>query len=927
MRVRYRWGQNLDVAHIELREKMDLLKSFFPREVKRPIILQYDPSQEAFAGIAVSSGSMDNRSLYLLCKQDIQGFLERTDGISHVSLLGGQRPEVQILITPEKLVKYNISITEIKNILGLSNKNFGVGYFHNENHEYLVRINGEITGYKDLESIVLNEEDKRLVLLKDLATVIYGVEEKKSDILIDGQHALMLSFHKKPGFNILKASKEIDRKIDQLQERYEGRVYFHKVFDESDTVERALKDLVWAMLLGIFFTVVSVFVFLSNLKVSMLIISTIPLSFTATFIIMRIFDLSINLLTLGGFSLAVGMIVDNSVIVVSSVIDTRKTKTRYNEVEFYRRLGKVVPAVISATFTTVVVFFPVLFLRGILRLIFLQLSLVVIVSLLFSLLFALTAVPVVLPCLNINEKSKTVKILTAGATGPLYERMLRFVFKRQYLFFALLAVLFLAGIFSYTAVDKRFLESIPQNYFFLKIFIPQQVPFEYTAQFSDQVSRVIKHERNIERIIAAIGADKNDLLTKVNGIQGVNTAVLKVYTGEKGREMYSQIASIREKLAVFPGVDFLFSIPDNPVQRLLSRSEYDIVVKIFDPSPEYLAKKSGEISAFLRERGLAEDVLNTYYMTNSERAFEVKRKESSIFKVDAPFIGEFITSAVSGLKVGTLKKDEYEIPILLRIQRDSFSGVGDLLNFSIKNREGKEIRLDELLTLKEVAASNLILRENQNAYAKVEFNLENERGHHFFSFRRLERVREIEDLLESLSIDYQYTDQFSLLRENYREILLALFLAVFLEYTILASGFKSFLKPLLVIAMIPLSIPGIFLILALIGSSLNINTFMSIIVLIGLMVNNAIMLFLQYQNSAARKKNDIITASVQRLQPILITTLSTILALVPILFTGNRIQVNLASTLILGLLYSTGVTLFYLPMLYAIFHVKQDNEE
>lgn len=921
LRVRYRWGEDLSIAYIELREKLDLLKSFLPRESKRPVIIHPGASLDAFSGISVVSSSIDARSLFLMCKSDIQPFLEKIPGVAGVDILGGERPQVKVLVDPGKLVKYNISVSEIRDVLSSSNKDFPVGFFKDEKNEYVVRLDGSVKDYRELENIVLKEEDKKLVFLKDVAEVYYSTEEKDNAVIIDGENALMLSIRRQPGFNIIRVSREIDGKIRSLNERYSGRLAFNTVFDESFQIKKSLKDLVFAMILGVFFTVISVYFFLSNFKVSFLIIATVPLSIIGTFIIMKLAHQSINLLTLSGFSLGIGMIVDNSVIVVTAVFDLLYDEEK--EARFFTRLKKVVPAVFSATLTTVVVFLPVLFLTGILKLIFLQMSMVIVTSLLFSLLFSVTLVPVFLSRLKIKKRKVGFSVRAGNIAQLLYRKALVFIIKRKAVFTWILAAAFVSGVFSYGLVDKRFLESIPKDHFFIRMFIKQQVPFEYTVRVTDHISGMIRKDIRVSKVIVSVGIDRDDTMANIDGIYGVNTAVFKIYTGETGEDMYSLIRSLRKNLEPFSGVDFIFTVPDNPVQKLLSRSDFDAVIKIYDPSADYLAGKVNEVYNYLNEQEIIEDVLSSYYMSNSESSFLLKRKEMAIYNIDARRLGEFVAAAVSGLRAGVWKKEEYEIPVLLRFKRDSFSEVKDILQFSVKNNEGKRIDLGEVLSLKEARAPNIIMREDRKTFAKVEFNLKEERGKKQAFSIPFSSKSELTRYIESLGISYEYIDQFSMLRENYFELLLALFLALFLEYVILASGFKSFSKPVLVIAMVPLSVPGIFLILYLIDASLNINTFMSIIVLTGLLVNNAIMLFLEYQEREVSGIGELVEASINRLKPILITTFSTILALLPTLFTNNNIQTTLAATLILGLLYSTFITLFYLPLFYTVFYLKK----
>ncbi len=967
-RIRYRWGENLITSHIELREKMDLASAFFPREVKRPIIINYQTSRDALIGVSIVSGTMDPRSLYLLCVQDIVPVFEKTDGVARVSVEGGERPEVRVMLHPERLIKYNLGVAEVREALGLSNKSVGVGFFRENEYEYLIRVDGEVTDYRELEDIVVKKDEKRLVYLRDIAEVVYGSEEKDAGMLIDGENALMISIYNRPDAGILKVSRRIDEQIKRLDARYGGDILFQKVFDESTYIQRSLRELIAAIALGILFTVFSVYLFIGSIRLSLLIILTIPLSIFATFIVMKLTGVSINLLTLGGFSLAVGMIVDNAVIVVTAVIGSAdKNPGKNHEVDctdhtgFSARIRWVIPAVFSATLTTVAVFLPIFFLTGILKLIFLQLSLVILVSLLFSLALSVTLVPVLLNNVLPRVKSAVLKngnsvmrpdnkksfpqqeesvVLKGlrnqrrlvsprsklGATlTEVYVRLLTAVLKYRVLFLLALFVVICFGAFSYSVIDKRLLESYPQDWFYLKLFIKKPVPYAYTARFSRYVINTVAAEKSVRKVIAQIGVDRGNAVKNLDGIYGTNTAILKVYTDTAGDAVYNSIRQVRKNLDLFTGVDFLITVPDSPVQRLLLRSDLDARVKIYNPSPDFLADAVGSVRSFVEKNGLGEDILTSYYMPHREQSIMLKRDEMGMYKVDAAGLAEFISTVVSGLQVGTWKRDEYEIPILLRFPADAVSGVEDILSLSIKNSEGKEVRLSELVNVKQNDTPRFILRENQATFAKLDFNLKEKPSRRQLFSHSISARKEMEHFLQSKKFTYVYEDRFTLLRENYREILLSLFIAIFLEYVILASGFRSLSKPLLVIVMIPLSVPGILLILYLLNFSLNINTFMSILVLIGLLVNNAIMLFLEYGARGVQNETEIIAASVRRLKPILITTVSTVLALVPTLFTGNMIQISLASTLILGLFYSTGITLLYMPLLYSIFYLGKSG--
>jgi len=924
IKILYRWGQDIDTARIELREKLDLLKSFFPREVERPVIAGYQTSAQGIIGISVVSRTMDGKSLYLFCKKEIVPVIEKAEGAARVSIQGGERPRVKIILSPENLVKYNLGIESIIERLSLSHKDFPVGTFSDEKYEYVVRVKTEFDDYRKLSGLVLKETGNRVVHLGDVARIEYGIEKKKGDVLIDGSEVLLLTVYKRPSANIISVSKEVNRKIVLLKERYSSDIKFEKVFDRSTYIRNSIKELSFALVFGILCTLFSVYFFIADLKASFLIVFTVPLCIVFTFIVMKVQDISVNLLTLGGFVLALGMIVDNSVIVVTALMDTIYRRETLKS--FYPELKRVTPAVFSTTLTTIVVFLPVLFLEGILKVLFLQLSVVIVMCLLFSLVLSITLVPLLLePKGNVKKRAGDIFIRVCVFLENCYGTSLAFVLRKKG-FFSIILIFFLtAGILSYTPLKKCFMESMPQDHFYLSLFIKEPVSFNYTIRFMETVSDIIKSDRRVEKIIAFIGDEKADVGDYQDALLGQNSGVLKIYSWHGGEAIYNLIESIKNRLSIFGDVDFVFTIPDNPVQRLISRSDFDVKVNIYHRSDEFLAEVVKKVHLFLKQNDLASDILSSYYFTESEQALLLKREKLSFLGLETSKVTEYLHTALSGTRVGNWRKNEDDIPVFLHFNQNSFNDIEELLSMQVKNTYGEMVKLEEVLKVEQVKAPNYIMRNNQKTFARVEFNLNRKKGSFFFH-RGIDEEREkIEKYLTSEGIDFEYIDEFSLLRENYTQLVLSLLLAVFLEYVILASLFRSFSKPILVISMVPVSMPGLFSILYFLGSSLNLNTFMSMIVLVGLMVNNAIMLFLQYEDEKVHNRSGIVRASVKRLKPILVTTISTVLALVPTLFTGNKIQVSLSLTLITGLLYSTAITIFYLPMYYHTVYVRQDK--
>jgi len=1077
VQIIYHWGTNLSLAQIELRERLDLLSGYLPREVGRPIILDFHSSRFPVMGILILPELIDSERMFFLLEYTIKSHLERIEGVSRVYFTGFKKPEIKIKISPEKLARYNLGFNGIKRTIEESNKTFPVGSFSRNNKEYFVRVDGEAKRYDELNHIVLKEIDDRIITLGDVASVSSGNEKMKGEIIhyeriiagggletvAKSVDSSVIGFvYKKPRVNILRTSRLIKEKLSELRKRYSGKIRIVEVFDTRDYVIKELRNLVWAISLGILFTILGVFICLRMLYLSIIIILTIPLSIVSTFLIMKLLDVSINILTLGGFTLAVGIIVDNSVIVVTSVLKEpfqnyqqnqkaqsgpprRKSGKSFDEDELGKKVKKVTPAVVSATMTTLVVFLPVLFLSGVLRILFIRLILVLASSLIFSLLISLTLIPVMLQSkmvhgfifkkkignenkncsvereirkrnnLNINQdenrntERKKNELKEAPrpndalggcsrkmnfsapeteesfnkypAAESIYRTLLVFSFKKRHVLIFMLIGVIGTGIFIFPLIDKRFIGAYPTDYFLIKCYIKSQVPLSYTKRFAEFVALKLFENPKVSRLIAFIGNNPDEQSFLLDGITGDNSVTFRVYVNKEmlGNDpygIYSVVDFSQFEFSRFRNIDFIVTVPDSPIQQMITMNNFGIMVRIYGESGSFINANLLELKDLMKKFDGKRDESSDRYEASEGESYvkpDFSNVKAEVYKtgivgsymipgrdysltvdnallatagVDPVRLGMLLRASVSGVVVGSIKRGDYDIPIRISMDDSYYNVPNDLLDLKVENNRGTLIELSRFCRIELQQKAPLILRENQKTFGWLGFNPPGSgiSGFNVYHselrpFGRLwsgglnladltdgfkgKRVnvykRLINDFCASRGLSHKYEDQFTMLKERSKELVLSFLLAIFLEYIILASIFKSFTKPLLVIFMIVISIPGLGLLLYMAGASFTITTFMGLIVLVGLLVNNAIMLFVEYGERDVRSREDIIEASLVRLKPIAITSLSTILALIPSLFTRNSIQVNLSLTLILGIGFSTILTLIFLPIFFEMF--------
>ena len=1000
--LEFAWGSNIDVARMEVREKLDALQ--LPLEADRPVILRFDPSLDPIMrfGLYIDDSdalvaSADTSALGLeramsdfdLSEDDLKYIrrfadeqlkkdLESTPGVAAVKVSGGMEDEVQVLIDQDKISQLGLTISQVVQVLNSENVNLSGGRLEEGAQAYLVRTVNEFGSVEEIGNVIISQESITPIYLRDIATVQMGFKEREAITRIDGREAVEIAIYKEGDANTVNVARNLELRLESIMEELPSDMKMVNVYDQSTFIQSAVDDVRNAGLIGGLLAILILYFFLRDFRTTLIISISIPVSIIATFNMMFGFDLTLNIMSLGGLALGIGLLVDNSIVVLENIARHKEKGVSTMEAA---RLGasEVSQAVIASTLTTIAVFFPLVFVQGIAGQLFSDQALTVTFSLLASLLVAITLIPMLASISFRGKKGEDGEPLryerppAKTAFGRGTRRVFGFAFNRipVYMFSSLvtlivglgIAIKFLLSPFTYavrkmmdslsnsypklldwslgnrtfvlllaivifagtmTLVPRLGLELIPQlsqGEFNVEFKLQPGTPLEKTDDVLARLQQNALAEQAIQTTFAVAGTGNR---MDANPDQGgenwgeVHVALLQQEEGEEQRAMQS----LRKVLEREPGVQYEFSYPtlftfDTPIE--IEIAGYDL---------DKLKSVSMDIASKLSESDRFADVKSTMEQGNPEVQIYFDRERAAALGLAVHDIARGVVSKVRGDIATRYSWRDRKIDVLVRVQEEDRANIDRIRSLLINPESEKPIPLSMVADVVVDIGPGEIRRIGQERVALVSANL---------AYGDLGAAAdEINAIIDNAPIppamDVKLGGQSEEMNNSFRSLLMALLLAVFLVYLIMASQFESLLHPFVIFFSIPLALVGAVLALWITGSTISVVVFIGLILLAGIVVNNAIVLvdlINQLRQQGVPKAEAIVEAGRLRLRPILMTTLTTTLGLLPMgigFGEGAEIRAPMAITVIGGLLVSTLLTLIVIPVMYMVLDRKSDSK-
>ncbi|MCD6583998.1 MAG: efflux RND transporter permease subunit [Candidatus Omnitrophica bacterium] len=951
--VELAWGTNMDFAALEVREKVDLIKEKLPREAEEPIVMKYNPFEMPTMRI-VLTGEENPLKLRKIAKKDIKEELEKLEGVGAIEVVGGLEREITVNIDEAKLRSANLSILDISLALKRANINYPAGRIKEPFFEYLIRTVGEFKKInevrelpvkaefplserkshylrkfyeeKEKEEGIYFPESERLIFIKDIAEVVDGEKERDSISRFQGKECVMLLIRKQSLANVVKLSKRIREELKKIKRKLPSNLQLKIIYDEADFIKKSLKDVRNAALQGAGLAFLVVLFFLRNVFLSLSIIISIPLCILLVLLFLYLSRISLNLISLGGLALGVGMLVDNAIVVLESIFVHPSPDINEKTIRGTKEVGG---AILGSTLTTVCVFLPMIFVVGIAGQLFKQLSFSIVFSLIASLFSALTLLPLLVYFILKRKTRFSSEFKIKG-----WDKIFTFLFRRRVIVLSIVGFLFLFSIYIFSHLERELFPHVDQHEFIIKVDAKPGTPLEETDKIVRKIEKVLSSFPQIKEVTVNIGSPQEETKEKVIQSQGPHQAQIFVRLDKKTKTSFL-IEKLEKKLE-----------PIKKEASLILLAQESFLKEAFVQQAPLILEIKGENLSRLKEIGLILEkelkrlpflynVKLDYPAPRPEVKVKVTKDKAFLYNISTDIVAATVNTSLKGNVPTKFKEkgEEYDIKVILRKK--------DRRNI----RKLKRLLIHGLFQDKKITVPLMEVAKIEKGFGPIEIRrIEGEKTllltASIYLMPLSKVVKKVNRIVKKVHIPQGYkveiTGEAQNMKESFNSLRFALILAIVFVFMIMASEFESLWQPFLILFTLPLSIIGIVLLLLATHSTLNVISLLGLIMLGGIIVNNGIVL-IDYINFLRREKKlpleeAINVASSRRIRPILMTSLTTILGLLPLsIGKGTTIMQPLGIITMGGLLSATFLTPVVLPILYyyfdKIFHLGREKKE
>ncbi|MBN2071699.1 MAG: efflux RND transporter permease subunit [Candidatus Krumholzibacteriota bacterium] len=933
VRVAFTWGTDLDVAANDIRDRIDRVMGRLPEDIDRPMIRKFDLSAFPVMYLGVSS-NLNPLDLRQIVEDQVKYRLEQVPGVAAIDIRGGLNREIHVDLHADALKALGISTNTILAALGSENRNVPAGLYEKGNFEVLVRTQGEYSSIEEIRNTVIAVRDGSPIQIRDVADVIDSWEEIRQVVRIDGSPGLRISVSKQSGANTVNVARGVRAEMEGIN-RDIPQLKLIPLIDTSRYIKQSISNMGYAVLIGGILAVLILFLFLRNLSSTLIIATAIPISIIATFGLMYFGGFTLNIITFGGLALGIGMLVDSAIVVLENIYRHREAGESYVQ-SALDGTSEVWSAILASTLTTLAVFIPVVFIRGMSGIMFRQMAYVVSFSLLCSLVVALTLIPMLASRFlkfqsseHYRNESLTHRIY-AWSEGVFrgveagYSRLLASALGRRKTVLILTGALLAVSLVMIRLIGVELMPATDEG----EVRISLEMAVGTRLEVVDQTARAV------EDIVSSKVPEATSVMSYVGSggwrARGGHTAQIRIsLVPRRERQRTSeQIANdLREELDTLPGVTCRTRAGQGLfILRMGASTESSINIEVRGYDLETAHMLVQRIDEALKAVPSITDTRISREEGSPEQIIRIDRKKAADLDLGVSRIGDALETAVGGKRATFFREGGKQYPIIVRLSEEDRKKLDELLDLTVVNNRGEPVVLRNVVETVRAEGPVRIERKDQERIITIEVNYT---GQDMGTV-----IKEIRAQLRFIPVPKDFSilfgGDYEEQQKAFRELLIGLILAIFLVYMVMAGQFESFRDPFVVLFSIPMAIIGIVLTMILTGTIFSMQAFIGCIILTGIVVNNAILL-VHHTNQLRREKGmELIEAVRQagshRLRPILMTTMTTILGLLPLAIgfgEGGEAQAPLARVVIGGLISSSLITLVLIPVVYTIFERKR----
>ena len=937
--LEFAWGTNMEIAKEDIRENLKMYEDFFPQEMRSPLIVAFDPSMMPISFLGVS-GDLPTHELRAIAKERIEPMLERVPGVALAIVTGGQDRQIQVRLDPTRMRARRIAAAQVINAIRMENMQMPAGTFDQGQITYAVHTQGKYTDVNQIARTIVGYAGTSPVRVQDVANVVDTFAEELAGTHINGAPGVMMVVMKQSDANTVKVGEEVLKEIPNINTLLPPGVELSTIFEQSGFIQRSLGNLANTAVLGFIMAGIVLLFFLRNLRASVIVAMSIPLSLLMAFFVMYLLDLNLNIISLAGLALAIGMLVDNAIVVLENTVRFMEDGNTPMEAAV-KGPSEILTAITASTLTTVSVFVPILFVPGIAGVMFKDMAITICVSLAASLFVATSLVPLMGSRLlrpasakkseyrglirRLIEPFEPLIQRLSGFIGRFleraentYSRHLGWTLDHRRITVLAAFILFIGSMGLMAVIDQEWLPESQEEQIIINVEREPGISIQEMEATMSRLERIaMRSIPEAYAVTSSYGPGEGFASFSSTASNQGSIEINLVGIGERERDTVEIRDALMPLLEQEPGVEMTAQLGGG----MNMMTEGDIIVEIFGHDLETAQGIALDLIDQIRELKWIVHVSSSYEKGRPELEVKLNREQISAMGLS----GSAVTSTLSTYMRGTIAtwytEGSREHEVLVRADepyRDSASAIQDLL---VATPMGNQIPMADLITLEPSRAPVTISRKNQQRVVYVNIDV--------LGAKLGVVTRNVQDLLEQYEMPEGFQWAVGGAADDMMESFIWLFVALvagsLLVYMVMASQFESMLNPFIIIFTIPLSFIGVTWALFLSGTALSVVAMIGIIILVGIVVNNAIVMIdyiEQLRERGIEMFEAVRIAARRRMRPILMTALTTILAMLPLALemgTGAELWAPMARSVIGGLTAATFLTLLIIPVVYTLF--------
>jgi HAE1 family hydrophobic/amphiphilic exporter-1 len=934
--LEFNYGIDINIATNDVRDKIDMIKSQLPDDVTNPIIFKF--STDMIPVVIYSATAKESvNALYKILDDNVANPLNRVEGVGAVSVVGAPQRQIQVNVSPEKLEAYNLTVEQIASVIQTENLNVPAGSFDVGTSTYTLRIEGEFKASNQLLNIVLGSRGGRNIYLKDVAVVNDTIQNRVQESYTDEVKGAMVIVQKQSGSNTSAIAKKVNKLIPELQKTLPSDVKLSMIMDSSDFIQKSIDSLVETIMLALIFVIIVVLFFLGRWRASIIIVLTIPISLIASFIYLMVTGSTLNIISLSSISIAIGMVVDDAIVVLENVTKHIERGSTPKEAAVYAT-NEVGVAVIASTLTIIAVFFPLTMTTGLAGVMFGELGWMVTIMITVSVIVALSLTPML--CSQMLRLTNTQGKLFDRLYAPIhkaldkldvqYSKLVNLCVRNRKKTLAICFSLFfviMVPAFIFLKID--FMPSSDNDMITATVYLPTGTRMEVAKDMAMKIDSIVKEDYAKEvrlRSFSVGQADENNTFASMqaNATNLISFRFRCVAPEKRKLSIFDIADGLRKKLDDMPEI-YKYTVTPGGGGGMMGMGASTVDVEVYGYDLALTDRITAELKVRLAEvKGLRDLVISRQDYRN-EYQIDFDREKLAENGLNSATVASFVRNRINGSITSKYREEGDEYDIIVRYDEAYRQSVEDIENITVYNNVGVPIKVKELGTVVEKFSLPQIDRQNRQRVNKVQGSL--------YKAALSEVVDGANEVIDGMRQDGRipneigiriggtYEDQ----KDTNSDLLLLMALCVILVYIVMAAQFESLTYPFIIVLSLTFGVAGAFLALMLAGKPISLMAMIGLVMLIGIVVKNGIV-FIDYANLNRERgmsiDKAIISAGKSRLRPILMTTATTVLGMIPMAIprgASSAMWQPMGITIVGGLTLSTILTLLYVPALYSIF--------